>query len=235
MSYVWYPSKSLDVLDTAISYSLDCHCFGWTNFTREEPALGRVTYKLHREDLGSLGEIELRKLDEGKTVLEVRRPKTPPRREFTPEELWSIRLLDDEEAKHRTIVEIHRKIRAERKQQHQLLLEHHRLTIECLAHGLKVAGIENVVPTREPSVGPSEDRPKWFPKKPTTRARWREAYELMCELDSIYEGRYEDFGQENPNPKRADYAAYLFSEMNWRLSEKTVGHIKQAGVGGWLE
>ena len=255
MSVVWHVSVSLDVLDKALFFSLRRLCGGWTDFTREifTPEMSPwdgVIYRLHREDLGDLGSVELRKLGEGKTALEVRRPKRPPRREFTPKELEFMRLAPEErksiescegevkklqKARDKRVSSVFQQIGAERKQQHQLLLKHHRLTIECLFDGLKVAGIESVVPTPQPSAGFSEDRPKWVPKKPATQARWRKAYELMCDLDSLYEEEYEDIRRENPNPKRADYVAYLASKMKWNPSEKTVGRIKQAGDRNWLE
>ena len=107
MSIALSLSEPLDVVDAAISYSLHRHCEGWSEFTRDTPALGRVIYRLYREDLGNLGEIELRKLGEEKTVLEARRPKPPPGRDFTPEELHSIRSLGNQKDKHQRIVEIH--------------------------------------------------------------------------------------------------------------------------------
>ena len=84
---------------------------------------------------------------------------------LTPEERKSIDSCEGEvkklqKARDKRVSSVFQQIGAERKQQHQLLLKHHLLTVECLVDGLSSAGL---VPSKQP------ERPKERPKGPTLK------------------------------------------------------------------
>ena len=89
-------------------------------------------------------------------------------------------------------------------------------------------------PAQEPGQGGGETIPRWLPKKDGTRARWREAYEHICERVKEQGTLYDDGESDAPEPTRADLAEHLAQEMHWRPSEKIVGRIAHAGEKGWL-
>jgi hypothetical protein len=89
--------------------------------------------------------------------------------------------------------------------------------------GAPVVAIDREVPV----VGP----PRWFPKKPETIRKWKEAYSTFVDLRAEYLRRYENLDTDDPNPKIGDYR----DAIHGRYCEKVVSWILSAGDSGWLE
>ncbi len=96
--------------------------------------------------------------------------------------------------------------------------------------------------TSTPAEGGGDDgdtagspRPDWFPKKQETRAKWKEAYGIMLDLQEEYQSKFYELDIEDPTPKTADYIDALADRMKWKCTDRTVRKIKKAGSMGLLE
>jgi hypothetical protein len=118
----------IDAIDAVLSRSLEKPRYGrgFIDFARRSVGNGRIVYELTQQELGAIGEIELRPESQAATWLRFSATKDPGTRAYTAEELESIR--KEREGKNRLILELDRtrkndgKTLLEKRNRHYLML-----------------------------------------------------------------------------------------------------------------
>jgi len=126
----------LEVLDGLVERYLREFARVWVDFERQQITLGSVTYKLHHEEVGDSGAIELHKQGEAKTTMKISDPPRPPDRGLTPEEQEALAAISGKEEKLKAYIRLREKIWAEREALYLSRRKRHQRAIEALFQGM---------------------------------------------------------------------------------------------------
>lgn len=128
---------SIDALDAVVSGALERPRLGrgFIEFTRREAGRGRIAYHLTSHELGDIGDVELRLINQAATWLEFSHVSDPGTREMTPDELAILRGEDNRGELLRLIADINKTRAAERRD----LLEKRRHHFSLVAEMLQAA------------------------------------------------------------------------------------------------
>lgn len=131
-------SVPLERLDALVEQYLPGLAPGWVDFDREVVVQGgSVVYKLRQGDLGELGTIKLRQINDDTTVMQVHAPPRPSQRKLTPEEQESLANGSDSE-KDQELLALLRRRRAESEDLHRRRKEHQRQVLQLLFNRMRL-------------------------------------------------------------------------------------------------
>jgi len=212
----WTLPTAYEILDTAIERYLPGPSTTWVEFTREQISSGGAIYHLHQRLLGDLGKITIRKVSATETTMLIERPEYP-RRNPTPEEMASIKAIEDKEEYYRALVALNREIEAECHALYLRRVEHQEKVIEAMFCRM----------VRDPR-GPRIEVPKrqkvHLPKRLKDYLRWKEIWNLAGFRVQLRKGAsYQQLED------------WLKSYPNLALSKYTIRKIVLAGEAGKLK
>lgn len=127
----WRLPIAYEILDTAIERYVPGPSTTWIEFTREQISSGGAIYHLHQRLLGDLGKITIRKVSATETTMLIKRPEYP-RRSPTPEEMASIKAIEDKDEYREALVALLGKIDMKCHALYLRRVEHQEKVIEAM-------------------------------------------------------------------------------------------------------
>lgn len=155
---------AFDILDALVHRCLQGDMPGWVDFVREETTRASVEYRLNHWQLGNLGAIELRKVDDRESVITVYEPPPMPLDdELTPEDREAFAAVLSQEGPEQAVSEIHIKIHEETQDLFHRRKEYQAKVLERLCHKLNLdpawrAAKGDQRPERRKGAPPLEER-----------------------------------------------------------------------------
>ena len=222
---------AVDVLDSLVAIYLQSSCTKRQCVERNEPTGVSVVYTMQQEGLGIIGAIWIVKTDDRQSRMAVGKPSYP--HDYPPLEMGMETLDSPADSKERLQAAFIQN-RKKRSDLYSRRWAHFEGVVARLFYHLaqdptwqkhwKLAAATKHDPTL----------PDWFPKRANTIAKWRRVYDIIQDTKADYERRYDNLDGDSPEPTIADLRDAIASNLRLKLSDKTIGRIKEAGGEDWL-